>query len=90
MFFHSHTIFNESCDEKFSEIFDLKNFHGFFENAQTFCFREEFFQIQKQNVRNDLIITVVDYFCIRITRSAGNRREPPPPSGNQNSEAMGF
>ena len=39
----------------------------FFENVQTFLFREEFFQIQKLNVRNDQINIVVHYVWIRVT-----------------------
>ena len=51
---------------KFFEIFGSQ---GFFENAQTFFSREEFFQIQKQNVRHDQINTLVDFFWIRVTRT---------------------
>ena len=41
----------------------------FFENAQTFCFREEFSQIQKQNVLHDEISTLVGFYWIRVTRT---------------------
>ena len=53
----------------------------FFLKMLKLFFREEFFQIQKQNVRNDQINTLVHYFWIRVTRTTGIRREPPPPSG---------
>ena len=52
---------------KIGEIFVIKKKSRIFENAQTFCFREEFLNFKNQNALRDEINTLVDYFWIPVS-----------------------